>query len=76
MYWIGWLWHGDAWHPQPSTRSTCLGTCSARLGVLGRYAGVPCTHQVMTGGAVPQFIPAERPAMPEETRLDVEEENP
>ena len=57
--WIGFLFIDGRWHPQPSTRSRDLGTCSARLGELGRAAGIPATHQVMTGGGCPTFRPVE-----------------
>jgi hypothetical protein len=72
--WIGFLWIDGAWHPQPSTRSSDLGTCSRRLGFMARGLGLPATHEFMTQGhpPPPDVRPVERAVPPEETRLDVE----
>ena len=60
--WIGFLFIDGAWQAQPSTRSRDQGTCARRLDQLGEMAGVPCTHQIMTGGKMPRYRPVERPA--------------
>jgi len=60
--WIGWLFVDRRWCPQFTTRCSDLGTCSRRLGELARAAGLPATHQMMTGGKVPGFLPVERKA--------------
>ncbi|HMF18955.1 MAG TPA: hypothetical protein VKE98_17235 [Gemmataceae bacterium] len=74
MTWIGFLWADGRWCPQFTTRSSDLGTCSKRLGELARGAGIPATHQMMTGGHVPPIIPPER-RMPA-TAPDLEGDDP
>jgi hypothetical protein len=72
---IGWLYLDGSWQAQPITRSRDMGTCSRRLEVLARALGLPCTHQIMTGGGMPRFVPVERPACQEDVRPDLELED-
>ena len=71
--WVGWLWCRGEWHPQPSTRSSDLGSCSRKLGVLANAHGIPAVYQMMTGGGVPTIRPPERRAPLSEPDIEVED---
>jgi len=74
--WIGFLYIGDRWQPQPSTRSRDMGTCARRLNVLAEAAGVPAIHQIMTGGKEPTVVPPERRAPSGEAGPELEGDEP
>jgi len=74
--WIGWLALDGRWCVQPSTRSRDAGTCSKRLTVLARAAGLPATHEIMTGGGIPRIPPPQRRRPCEQAAPDLEEKQP
>jgi hypothetical protein len=53
--WVGWLWLGDRWNRV--CEGDTLDACAAELGRIGRARAVPVVHQVLTGGAEPNFVP-------------------
>jgi hypothetical protein len=64
MTWIGWRWDGEYWHREPTANSESLSVCAHALSKIEDHYNIPSHWTAMTGGAVPNWMPAPKRRRP------------